>query len=565
MTKRQKSSERPKAAWPRLPSLRLARRTAGPAESVAVMRPYMDDPQSRERRRARFWLTASVALFCLIYGFVYAFIAPFLIPVLVSPVIILLIMVIWALPDMRHPPIVQMEQLFFATVAAMVIWPNYLAIALPGLPWITVARLTGFPFAFFLAICASTSEEFRSEVARSLRAAPVIGWLAFAFFIIQFFSIVMSQEKSISIQKFVICMVFWTGAFYASIFLFMRPKRADAWAKLLWGMAIPVGLITLAEYKLRHVLWVGHIPPFLQINDDNVKRILTPGFRAYTDIYRAQGTFTNSLGLAEYLALTTPFIMHYMITSSRPLLRIAAGLSVPFVLIVILASGSRLGVVGFGLSVMIYGFVWALLRRRRNPGDLLASAIVYAYPVIFGIALVAIEFVGRLHKAFLGGGAQQASTDARTAQWHMGTPMILKNPIGYGIGRGAETLGYFDPSGTLTIDSYYLLVLLEYGVIGFVAYYGMLAACVFFGLRAGISLPDQEAEPALVIPASIALAAFLVIKSVYSNTDNHSLSFMLVGMVCALIYRARQQTGASATVPAAAPAAADLERGVLAR
>jgi hypothetical protein len=503
--------------------------------------PYVRDPRSPKSRVARALLTIAVVLTCLLYGVTYAVVTPILLPVLLSPIVALLFLVVWALPDTNKPPIAAMELFFFATVATMSLWPNYIAIALPGMPWITVTRLTGFPFAFFLAVVASTSRDFRKKIIASVGAAPIVARLLIAFTVIQLASILLSNNKSESVQKLVMALIYWTGMFLAAAFLFLRPGRAAAFAKILWAVSIPIGAMTLIEYKIKHVLWAGHIPSFLKIDDENVRGVLLGGGRAFTNKYRAKATFTTSLGLAEYMALTAPFIIHYVLNGKTLVMRAAAGASVPFVIVVILASGSRLGMVGIGLAVAIYGLVWALLRRRRHPGDLLASAITYAYPAFSVIGLLAILFVGRLHKMFLGGGAQTSSTEARITQWHMGIPLIIRNPFGYGIGRGAETLGYFDPGGTLTIDSYYLLILLEYGVVGFIVYYGMFAVAIVTGLHWGIKLSEQESEESLLIPSAIAMAAFLVIKGVFSNTDNHSTAFISLGMICALVHRSKQR------------------------
>ncbi len=43
---------------------------------------------------------------------------------------------------------------------------------------------------------------------------------------------------------------------------------------------------------------------------------------------------------------------------------------------------------------------------------------------------------------------------------------IISRPWGYGIGQGGITLGFASPSGVLTIDSYFLSVLLEFGMSG---------------------------------------------------------------------------------------------------
>ncbi len=502
------------------------------------MKPYLEDPESRSKRRGRLWLTFGVAVFCLFYGLAYAFLAPYLMVVIASPVVLLAIIVIWALPDLDHPPTRSMSLMFFAMVIVSVLWPNYLAIALPGLPWITMARLTGFPFAFLLVVCVSTSTIFRERVFAAMKAAPMIWRLLVAFVVIQGLSIAMSNSKGASTQKFVIDQVDWSIVFFASCYIFQAPGRAALWSKLIWAMAIPIGLIALAEHHLRHVLWVGHIPSFLQIEDPSVLRILTPSYRAYTTDYRAQSTFSNSLAMAEYLALTMPFIIHYLINSTRLATRVAAGLSIPFLLIVILSSGSRLGVVGFGLSIMIYGLIWALLRWRRDRSDLIGATAVFAYPLVLAAAGTAILFVGRLHKAFLGGGAQNPSTLARLTQWKMGIPVILHNPIGHGVGRAGDALGYVDPSGIVTIDTYYLAVLLEYGVIGFIVFYGMFVAGIYYSFRWSMRLPGKDSELSLLIPLGIALTSYLVIRGVFAQTDNQYLVYMMFGMICALACRA---------------------------
>src|SRR3546814_3454577 len=72
-----------------------------------------------------------------------------------------------------------------------------------------------------------------------------------------------------------------------------------------------------------------------------------------------------------------------------------------------------------------------------------------------------------------GGGAASYSTQARIEQYQKGLGLVMENPLGYGIGRGSVTLGFTNPEGVETIDTYYLLILLEYGVLGFLIFYGL--------------------------------------------------------------------------------------------
>ena len=104
-----------------------------------------------------------------------------------------MLMAIWALPDRPHAPTKTMEFFFAGLMVSSIVWPNYLALALPGLPWITVIRLTAFPMAFLLLISLSTSVSFRSELRQSLRAVPGL-WLAFLVFVVmQFVTIAFSR------------------------------------------------------------------------------------------------------------------------------------------------------------------------------------------------------------------------------------------------------------------------------------------------------------------------------------------------------------------------------------
>ena len=141
--------------------------------------------------------------------------------------------------------------------------------------------------------------------------------------------------------------------------------------------------------------------------------------------------------------------------------------------------------------------------------------------------------VHRIRVRVWGGGAQAASTDARITQFRMGLPMILQNPIGHGLGQGAATLG-FAPFGFLTIDSYYLTVALECGVLGFVAFFGAIACAIIQGVRSESLRLGPATIGTLAVPAAISLTSFIIIKSVFSQTDNLPIIYMVLGLLVAL-------------------------------
>jgi hypothetical protein len=192
--------------------------------------------------------------------------------------------------------------------------------------------------------------------------------------------------------------------------------------------------------------------------------------------------------------------------------------------------------------VLLCGFWWGAQRWSRKRQDVIGPAIVLGFPVIAAVTLASTFLVHGIRERVWGNGAQAASTAARVEQYHTGIPLVLKNPFGYGIGRAAATLG-FAPFGYLTIDTYYLAVALEYGVMGF---------CVFFGLIAcGIGQAFLDALRRIrlrqlgihTVAIGTSLTVFLIIKSVFAQTDNMPILYMLLGMLAAAASTARAAAG----------------------
>jgi O-antigen ligase len=80
---------------------------------------------------------------------------------------------------------------------------------------------------------------------------------------------------------------------------------------------------------------------------------------------------------------------------------------------------------------------------------------------------------------------------------------------------------------------------LEYGIIGFLVYYGMILFALYAAGRAALSPQPLKGENSFLIPISVTLLNFIVIKSVFSQQDNHPLIFMVLGMLAALLWRVR--------------------------
>ncbi len=148
-----------------------------------------------------------------------------------------------------------------------------------------------------------------------------------------------------------------------------------------------------------------------------------------------------------------------------------------------------------------------------------------------------------MYQVFFGGGAEAASTTARWTQWEQGLPYILKNPVlGYGVRQGAIVLNFRNPAGERTIDSYWLSLLLDTGVVGFVAFMGFFYIVIRLCAKLYVetsNIKNSSARFGAAIASS--LAAFIVIKLVLSQASNHGLVFVIAGFGMAMILTVKRE------------------------
>jgi hypothetical protein len=493
-------------------------------------------PGVMQRNRKK--LIVAAFLFILIYSMAFHLIGRFLIVQFMMPFAFIALLVIWALPDGSAVPATALRRLLFAFLFAMLFWPDYLAIAIGALPWITMLRLTSVPLALIMLVGLSTSPALRAEIKAVLSATPWLWKLVVAFAAIAFLSIALSPNLATSVNKFVIAMLYWVLIFFVAAYVFARPGMATRFAYLLWVAVVILCLIAALEWRQQMIPWAPYIPSFLKIEDESVQRILASGSRAATGLYRVQAKFSTPLGFAEFLALGAPFVLHIAMTARQWWVRLLAWPTFPFIFWTIINTDSRLGAVGFFMTFLLYMLVWGSLRWYRNRDSLFGPAITLAYPIIFASFIAATFAIGRLRAMVWGTGAQSFSTQAREDQFAMAIPKLFSQPWGHGIGQGAEALGYTNLAGELTIDSYYIAIAMEYGVIGFFVFYGMLAMGVFYAGKT--MLVARGRDTMMMAPLAIALANFFIIKSVFSQQEGNPLVFAMLGMVAALVWRVRQ-------------------------
>ena len=497
-----------------------------------VMAGYSSE-RSWARYRRPFY--ACLAFVSFMYGIIFSAFGTFLLLQLVAPIFLIAGLTIWLLPEVERPPERVMAFLLWSFLTVLICWPNYLALVLPGMPWITFTRLTSVPLALTLLVCLSVSTPIRQTLALVLDEFPYM-WKFFAIFMgIAFISIGFSSNASASFSKFIVAQLYWTLVFITSCFIFTRPGSAVAFCRIVLICTVFVCAIALSEWRKQDLLWAGHIPSFLKVDDQTLSMILTASMRQASGVYRVKSVFSTPLGLAEFLAYSAPFLVYMTISKGPLVMRAISLITIPMALYVIILTDSRLGMIGFFMTGFLYLFAAGATRWHSNRESIVGPLIVISYPAVLALFLAASLAWRRLHNMVWGGGAQQFSSQARAGQIAAGLPKIMSHPWGYGIGRGGETLHYANPVGVFSIDSYYLSVALEYGIVGFIVYYMIFIFAIYYGTKSAIKAKSTETK--LLVPLVIALVNFTVIKSVFSQEDNHPLIFLMLGAIMALSYR----------------------------
>jgi len=517
-----------------------------------VLKPY-------ERRRdvsgfGRFLLFVGLIFVAILYGLMSAVLPLQLLVIPLVPVLVMVALILWLMPDLGAARLDMAQKLFLWFIGLNIMWPNYVAFYLPGLPWITPTRFVVFALLATFLFAVATSGQFRRDLVEMTGSVPSVRMLFWLFWATTVVSLAFARDLTVSLNKFANNQIYWTMLFLAATYFATRKGFVTKMAAILVVTLFAVTIVGLYEYHIQKVFWIDRLPFFLRVDDELLEKIGETQARAGTDVYRVRGTTAVSLYFAEYLAMIFPFAVHLLMRSRSFMRRGALGFGVAGTIVVMYLTNARSAMVGLVLTILIYPFFVAWQRRIRTPQSLSATAMLAAYPVGVMVVSLIVIFWRRAHVAVLGGGQHEASSAARSAQWAMGIPKILKAPFGRGAGSSGEVLGYVNLADEPTIDTYYLTLLLEYGLVALPLFILMFGLPLWFGFKAH-NRADSE-EEMLVAPLVIGLFNFLVIKSVLSSESNMPIAFIMLGCMLGLIWRQNRAdaAGLASSIKMAGPA-----------
>lgn len=500
-----------------------------------ILPPYTRRVDDTRHRILRLLLVVGLVLFAMAMGFFIALFGTFGWYLYAIPLVILFLLALWLAPDVDTKLDGKIERLYLILVGLFMMWPTYIAFNVPGVPWISFERLTMFALAGLTLYAMSISSRFRADLAETITADKLIFRLFALWTAIQFAMMLVALGSTFG--RYVQLFLFWNFLFVLSAWMMRRDGNALRLFRLLVVATVVVAVFAILEVREGKPIWTDHIPGFLGIDPDVLQTLNDARRRG--GAVRATGIYLTAVGYAEFIAMAVPLFL-FAVMHAPTMRRFLVALGLLYLLFHVgVLTGSRTAMVGFTVAVPAFFGIWALRRFVRESArrDIIGPAFIWLAPALVAGFAATILFVGRIRVRVLGGSAHRKSNDGRERQWDMALPEIIQNPLGYGLGRIESVVPFYNTAGVFTIDSYPIILLVEYGVLGFLAFVGLMLACIYWGIR--IYIRADRTEDLVAGAFAVALVVFLVTRTVVASGPAPTLAFLLCGLIAGLRWRTR--------------------------
>lgn len=400
----------------------------------------------------------------------------------VLPIGVLVGLVLWLMPDVARPKEPPFHKLFIAYLVLVVAWPSYVAVALPGFPWITPARMALGALALLAMVHFSQNAQLRAQVRATLChdkwvMRAFIGYYAVSFVVA---AIGITPGESLG---YVASLLILNGLCMVIAAALFRQEQA------IWAVALAISLgliaamlIAVVENAMQIPPWLNHIPNFMRIDEHYLELYTSPQSRVGDGRYRVRSTFPLVLYFGLYLNLAMP-LLFYMMAKMRGKKLILAVALVPLIAHAAWAANARTAVLAVAFTLVGYAglFIARQLFMERRADVMKGGLMVVG---ILAALAMAVALVASSHRAqvFTLGGAQHADSNAgRDMQWENTWGYLKGNVIGAGASNAADLVGVAQGS-VLAVDSYWIILLVDTGVLGFIFYAAIWLRLLWLGI-----------------------------------------------------------------------------------
>lgn len=293
------------------------------------------------------------------------------------------------------------------------------------------------------------------------------------------------------------------------------PSRArlDVLLRRLSTAGAVVGVVAIIQFftglDLAHVLRYPGLTELTSVQ----------GIQERSDLNRVAATASHPIELGVVLALILPIALHYALHSSE-LNRRFAWIRLTIIAVAIPLTISRSGTLAM---FVVFATMWVSWPRRLRFRSLIVAAVGTV-----AMRMVIPGLVGTIRSLFTNI-LYDPSTQGRTEDYDKVGAFIIEKPL---FGRGFLT---FLPDKYFTLDNQYLLLLVETGIVGFIAFVGLFVVAFRTARRARIGGDEETRSLGQALAASsLAILVSAGTFDMLAFTMVSGVSFLLMGCSGAL-------------------------------
>lgn len=457
---------------------------------------------------------------------------PMLALLLLLPLIVVLF---WLAPSVRSYPRKLLLVLFFFWLMMSFLWPPYLALNLPGFPSIDPSRIALMSLIVVWLFYIINSSSLKQNVLLVYNNNVILLKLLLLLVLSRIFSVFFSEVPFQSLFYFIKDLVEVFLPVLILISILSRRKNLEQFFFVLAVVGAVIICISVMELLINKNIFLLYLPSGFVVSSEFIEQSLKETVRRGE--VRVKGPFTHPLLLAQFLVVMLPIYAYFLYAHSKKVVRVISFVLILLSILVLYKTGARSAFVGIAAEIivaLILYLKWVVVTKKAS---VLGWLVIISYPVFillgFFIFYLTIDF-------FVGQTAGEvSSTNARFIMWEKGLSIIMDSPVfGFGSGSAGYVLNFIGGSGFLTIDSYYLSILLNYGYLGLLLFVGYFILVFYLALKLINSNPTNS--PMLImILASI--VGYLTVALILSTAHNLHMLFLFSALIPLLYSECRRQ------------------------
>lgn len=436
----------------------------------------------------------------------------------------------FAIASQMPTPAVKFERVTFYLLCTylffVIVWPRYAFIRLPGLPGLSPPRIIQFILVAAWITLLFKSTSFRTNLKEIFSSHTTLIILIGSLFAFKAGSVLTSSQPLLSIRGILNELISVYSLLFITASILKTKKDIHTLLSTFIAAIFLSNLLGVYESQIQRNIFLN----FFEIDSNYLNDIFREKVRA--GAYRIQSTFSHPLTLSECVVMAAP--ISFMVFSKNGLFSVRNILLYIFTFLsffVIFKTGSRSGA-GAYLFVILLSIIFNIITKMQARKNSVHAAL-YAISV-FIIILISLFTIYAISDVMIGKTTREFNSGmARVDMWKHGFILAQQSPIfGYGQDLAATVLGFTGFGGTITIDSYYLTVLLESGFVSLITYLMIIAYITKKAIAFGFYKNENSLHVLLLLTS---LLGFFLIKAILSLTHNHGIAMVLVGSLLFLM------------------------------